>query len=281
MHSLFAILAAAAPAYAALNVTFCSDSQCERPALGFLRLDETDISKCHRDYAGEALALNVQRWHDSTSAATETDHVVGEDDDEGDASLAVRFYRSIDCFANCGSGHLIFQGSDFFLSLNHIKFRNNRLVEYKNSILQSFEIVRLDAEGNYPPHGYCGIRHGDAQSFRGRNWKWQQIAKHLFREIPIEDWDDNLHQPLDGTDYDPHGAVSSDGKHKQHQISDQFWLHIPLEEWDDQVHIKNSRLPIEQDLAAEEDEEAAIEEEEGEAGTKHPLASQDTLHEYL
>ncbi|RMZ19158.1 hypothetical protein D0859_16849 [Hortaea werneckii] len=233
MHSLFAILAAAAPAYAALNVTFCSDSQCERPALGFLRLDETDISKCHRDYAGEALALNVQRWHDSTSAATETDHVVGEDDDEGDASLA------------------------------------------------SFEIVRLDAEGNYPPHGYCGIRHGDAQSFRGRNWKWQQIAKHLFREIPIEDWDDNLHQPLDGTDYDPHGAVSSDGKHKQHQISDQFWLHISLEEWDDQVHIKNSRLPIEQDLAAEEDEEAAIEEEEGEAGTKHPLASQDTLHEYL
>ncbi|KAI6812049.1 hypothetical protein KC340_g17033 [Hortaea werneckii] len=280
MRSLFALLAAAAPAFAALNVTFCSDSQCEQPALGSLRLDETDISKCRRDFAGEALALNVQKWQDSTLSAPETDDVVGEDDDEGDSSLAVRFYRSIDCFANCGSGHLVFQGSDFFLSLG-MDIRNDRLVEYNNSILQSFEIVRLDAEGNYPPHGYCGIRHGDAQSFRGRNWKWQQIAKHSFREIPIEDWDDDLHQPSNGTDYDRHGAVPSNGRYKQHQVSDQFWLNIPLEEWDDQVHIKNSGLPMIQDFAAEEDEEAAIEEEEGEAGTKHPLASQDTLHEYL
>ncbi|RMY66889.1 hypothetical protein D0864_11728 [Hortaea werneckii] len=187
MHGLFAIPAAAALAYAVLNVTFCSDSQCEQLALGFLRLDETDISKCHRDYAGEALALNVQRWQDSTSAATETDHMVGEDDDEGDASLA----------------------------------------------------------------------------------------------IPIEEWDDDLHQPLDGTDYDPHGAVSSDGKHKQHQISDYSWKHIPLEEWDDQVHIKNSGSPIIADLAAEEDGEAPIEEEEREAGTGNPLTPQDDVHEYL
>ncbi|RMY66450.1 hypothetical protein D0863_08414 [Hortaea werneckii] len=280
MHGLFAILAAAAPAYAALNVTFCSDSQCEQPALGSLRLDETDISKCHRDYAGEALALNVQRWQDSTLAATETDHMVGEDDDEGDSSLAVRFYRSIDCFANCGSGHLIFQGGDFFLSLG-MGIRNDRPVEYDNSILQSFEIVRLDAEGYYPPHGYCGIRHGDAQSFRGRNWKWQQIAKHSFREIPIEDWDDDLHQPLDGTDYDPHGAVPSNGRYKKHQISDYSWKHIPLEEWDDQVHIKNSGWPMIADFAAEEDEEAAIEEEEREAGTGNPLTPQDDVHEYL
>ncbi|KAI7349057.1 hypothetical protein KC354_g13367 [Hortaea werneckii] len=276
MHSLLAILAAAAPAFAALNVTFCSDSQCKQPALGSLRLDETDISKCHRDYAGEALALDVQRWQDSTLAATETDHVVDEDDDEGDFSLAVRFYRSIDCFANCGSGHLIFQGGDFFLSLG-MDIRNDRPVEYDNSILQSFEIVRLDAEGNYPPHGYCGIRHGDAQSFRGRNWKWQQIAKRWFREIPIEDWDDDLHQPLDGTDYDWHGAVPSNGKYKQHQISDYSWKHIPLEEWDDQVHIENSG----QDPAAEEEEEAAIEEEEKEAGTINPLTPQDEVHEYL
>ncbi|KAI7549354.1 hypothetical protein KC331_g3847 [Hortaea werneckii] len=155
--------------------------------------------------------------------------------------------------------------------------RNDRPVEYDNSILQSFEIVRLDAEGNYPPHGYCGIRHGDAQSFRGRNWKWQQIAKRWFREIPIEDWDDDLHQPLDGTDYDWHGAVPSNGKYKQHQISDYSWKHSPLEEWDDQVHIKNSG----QDPAAEEEEEAAIEEEEKEAGTINPLTPQDEVHEYL
>merc|ERR1712072_261745 len=269
-----ALLAAAAPAFAALNVTFCSDSQCEQPALGSLRLDETDISKCRRDFAGEALALNVQKWQDSTLSAPETDDVVGEDDDEGDSSLAVRFYRSIDCFANCGSGHLVFQGSDFFLSLG-MDIRNDRLVEYNNSILQSFEIVRLDAEGNYPPHGYCGIRHGDAQSFRGRNWKWQQISKNVYREVPIEDWDDDVHQPLDDVDYDMHGAVFSDGKNKLHQISDQLKVNVPLEEWDDQVHIKNF------ELTAEDDEEAAIEEEEREAGTDNPLTPKDEVHEYL
>ncbi|KAI7331253.1 hypothetical protein KC315_g5225 [Hortaea werneckii] len=278
MRSLFALLAAAAPAFAALNVTFCSDSQCKQPALGSLQLDETDISKCHRDYAGDALAVKVQRWGHPAFAANDDD--VADEDNE-DASLAVRFYRSTDCFANCGSHHLIATGRpDLFFSLG-LDFSTGRPVKYDKSVLQSFEVVRLDSDGNYPPHGYCGIRHGDAQSFRGRNWKWQQISKGVYREVPIEDWDDDVHQPLDDVDYEPHGAVFSDGKDKLHQVSDQFWLNVPLEEWDDQVHIKNSRLPIEQDLAAEEDEEAAIEEEEGEAGTKHPLASQDTLHEYL
>ncbi|KAI7153681.1 hypothetical protein KC349_g8197 [Hortaea werneckii] len=278
MRSLFAILAAAAPAYAALNVTFCSDSQCKQPALGSLRLDETDISKCHRDYAGDALAVKVQTWGHSAFAANADGAV---DADNKDLPLAVRFYRSTDCFANCGSHHLITTGRpDLFFSLG-LDFRSGRIVKYDKSILQSFEIVRLDSDGNYPPHGYCGIRHGDAQSFRDRNWKWQQISKNVYREVPIEDWDDDIHQPLDDIDYDLHGAVFSDGKNKLHQVSDQIQVNIPLEEWDDQVHVKNSRLPIEQDLAAEEDEEAAIEEGERNAGTEHLLTSQDRLHEYL
>ncbi|RMY59271.1 hypothetical protein D0863_11994 [Hortaea werneckii] len=273
MHSLLAILAAAAPAFAALNVTFCSESQCKQPALGSLRLDETDISKCHRDYAGDALAVKVQRWGHSAFAANEDDAVDGDNED---SSLAVRFYRSIDCFANCGSHHLIATGRpDLFFSLG-LDFRSGRLVKYDKSVLQSFEIVRLDSDGNYPPHGYCGIRHGDAQSFRGRNWKWQQISKNVYREVPIEDWDDDVHQPLDDVDYDMHGAVFSDGKNKLHQISDQLQVNVPVEEWDDQVHIKNF------DLAAEEDdEEAAIEEEEREAGTDNPPTPQDEVHEYL
>ncbi|KAI6843655.1 hypothetical protein KC332_g8824 [Hortaea werneckii] len=275
MHGLFAILAAAAPAYAALNVTFCSDSQCEQPALGSLRLDETDISKCHRDYAGDALAVKVQRWGHPAFAAKAED---AADEDSEDFSLAVRFYRSIDCFANCGSHHLIATGRpDLFFTLG-FDTKNGRRVRYDKSVLQSFEIVRLDSDGKYPPHGYCGIRHGDAQSFRSRNWKWQQISKGVYHEIPIEDWDDDVHQPLDDIDYDRHGAVFSDGKKKLHQLSDQAWINIPLEEWDDQVHIKNSEL----DLADEEDdEEAAIEEEERKAGTDNLLTPQDDVHEYL
>ncbi|RMY93547.1 hypothetical protein D0861_01844 [Hortaea werneckii] len=171
------------------------------------------------------------------------------------AALNVTFCPGSQCEQHSLGSHQLYESMDI---------RSNHVGDYDNSILRSFEIVRLDAEGNYPPYGYCGIRHGDSQSFRGRNWRWQQIA-----------------MPSNGTDYDRHGAVPSNGRYKQHQISDHSWKHIPLEEWDDQVHINNSWLPMIQDFAAEEVEEPAIEQEEEEAGTKHPLASQDTLHEYL
>ena len=112
-------------------------------------------------------------------------------------------------------------------------------------VLQSFELVEVDEDGYYPPHGYCGIRHGDAQYFRGRTWKWQQVGWDAFREIPIEEWDDAVHVRQISRDYDRHGSVDSKGEYKWQQVLEQGWSGVRLEEWDDEVHVrKTERLPV-------------------------------------
>jgi len=69
---------------------------------------------------------------------------------------AVRFYRSTDCFGHCGSGHLISTFTDGFQRLSPG-------IGGAASPMQSWEVVEVDDDGHYAPHGYCGIRHGDAQ----------------------------------------------------------------------------------------------------------------------
>lgn len=110
--------------------------------------------------------------------------------------------------------------------------------------MQSFELVDLDENGDYPPHGYCGIRHGDAQYFRGRTWKWQQIGDGAFREIPIEEWDDDLYPKQTGDDYDLHGSVDSMGKEKMRQVRENAWHGVFLEDWDEEVHFRQMLPPV-------------------------------------
>lgn len=204
----FAILLAGASAN--LDVTLCSDTRCKEAPLGTFKLDST--SGCRTDFAGKALGLKVE-----PSAL------------DANLNQTVRFYRSTDCFGHCGSGHLVSEFRDGFQSLSGFT---------PKPIMQSFELVELDSKGHYPPHGYCGIRHGDAQFFRGRTWKWQQIGENTFREIPIEDWDDALHVQQTSDDYDMHGSVDSMGEVKMQQVAAGAWLGVPLGEWDEDVHVR-------------------------------------------
>ncbi|GAB7329702.1 hypothetical protein MBLNU13_g01435t1 [Cladosporium sp. NU13] len=227
------------PAFAALlafasaqvEVTLCSDAQCKEPPLAAIMLDNT--TGCYTDFPGyKVLGITANQ------AAPEQSQ-----------NVAVRFYRSNDCFAHCGSNHLISQmpaarGGKSFQSLSSSRH---------HPVLQSFELVNVDKDGNYPPHGYCGIRHGDAQYFRGRTWKWQQVGRNAFREIPIEEWDDGVHTRQTSRDYVRHGTVDADGKYKWQQVLENAWSSVPLEEWDEKVHVrKTEKLPFRKPVANED-----------------------------
>ncbi|GAB7362338.1 hypothetical protein MBLNU230_g2353t1 [Neophaeotheca triangularis] len=260
MLSLKIIALFVAGTSAALNITLCSDSQCNENPLSSYRLDERNISQCLTHFAGKALALKLGLWleHEDqlVDSHTRTDDIIASgalsrnDHRDDDKDLAVRFYRSNDCFGHCGSGHLIAQsrGGITFLSLGRPSFD-----PAPGSVLQSFEVVRLDENGHYGPHGYCGLRHGDAAFFRGQHWKWQQIGDGAFREVPMQEWDDNEFPRRSGADYDWHGKVDSDGKTKLRQIMKQFWVGVPLEEWDDDVHVRGEdELNLDSDAPKEE-----------------------------
>ena len=198
-------------ASAQVEVTLCSDSQCNEPPLSIVDLEST--SGCQTSFPGFKV-LSVKTNHTATSTLPKKNQ-------------AVRFYRSNDCFVTCGSNHLISQTPAegwMFLSLN---------TSMSKPLLQSFELVDVNEDGTYVPHGYCGLRHGDAQYFRERAWKWQQIGRHAFREIPIEDWDDAVHVRRTAREYDRHGAVDAKGEFKWQQVKDQGWRGVRLGEWDD------------------------------------------------
>ncbi|TKA31489.1 hypothetical protein B0A50_02336 [Salinomyces thailandicus] len=264
MPSLLSLFSLAAAASAALNATFCSDDQCEEPALGSLLLDENDIGKCHNDFAGKALAVKVSPWSDPAAASQSDGHADAHD---VDPLLNIRFYRSIDCFAHCGSGHLIQQFWSGFQTLGaHYIYNedgNLRNLRTNHSVLQSFEIVRVDEHGDYEPHGYCGIRHGDAQFFRGRIWKWQQVGPSSFREVPIEEWADEKFPRMTGIGHPMHGTVDASGKTKMQQVSEFVWIGVPLEEWDDEVHVRNDKPFRELEEDWEEDKDENAEKEQG------------------
>lgn len=213
MHLLSTLITLLTLTSAQVEVSLCSDPQCKEPPLAIINLTTTSV--CHTDFASKALAFKTNATHPSSPP-----------------KQAARFYRSADCFAHCGSNHLIAQtqGGQTFQSLKN------------KPVLQSFELVDLDDEGNYPPHGYCGLRHGDAQYFRGRTWKWQQIGKRAFREVPLEDWDEVLHVKQTSTKYDWHGAVDAKGEFKWQQVMEQGWRGVQLEEWDDGVHVRNTAV---------------------------------------
>lgn len=230
MLSILTLTTLVASASATLNVSLCLEAPCENR----IEMHIDAGSGCRTDYAGQALIFNSRPL-----------------DRENPPNQAVRVYRSTDCFANCGSGHLIGQVSNGGMMVAGYK---------QHSLMQSWEVVSLDEDGNYPPHGYCGIRHGDAQFFRGRTWRWQQIGisrarEPVFREIPIEEWDDALYPRETTTKYTRHGAVNSDGKTKWWQHSETAWSGVPLERWDDQVNILNDEIMSIMD--AEGDLEAA------------------------
>ena len=218
-------------ASAQVEVTLCSDTQCKEPPLAAVMLDST--TGCYTNFPGYKV-LGITTNHTAP---------------ENTQSVAVRFYRSNDCFAHCGSDHLISQmpavrGGKSFQSLNSSRH---------HPVLQSFELVDVDEDGKYPPHGYCGIRHGDAQYFRGRTWKWQQVGKNAFREIPIEEWDDAVHALQTSPGYVRHGSVDADGKYKWQQIMENGWSGVPLEEWDDKVHVRKiERLPFKEPVVNED-----------------------------
>lgn len=221
----FALATIPAFASAQVEVTLCSDTQCKEPPLAAIMLNST--TGCYTDFRGyKVLGITANQTAPENSQ-----------------NKAVRFYRSTDCFAHCGSNHLISQmpamrGGRSFQSLNSSRH---------HPVLQSFELVDVDKDGHYLPHGYCGIRHGDAQYFRGRTWKWQQVGENAFREIPVEEWDDAVHTQQEQTspDYVRHGSVDADGKWKWQQIMANGWSGVPLEEWDDKVHVRNTdKLPF-------------------------------------
>lgn len=221
MHSTLFIVATSALwtcASAYINITLCSDWGCKDQPLAEIQLNETG---CRTDFAGQAVTLRVM-----------------PDDLENykQSRQRVRFYRSTDCFAHCGSGHLIAQLHNGGQLLND-GMRNA-------PVMQSFELVNVDENGKYPPHGYCGLRHGDAQFFRGRTWKWQQVGIDrsrgpVFQEVPLEEWDDALHPRLTSSDYMKHGTVDSTGKTKWRQTSKTSWSGMPLESWDEQRDTRN------------------------------------------
>jgi hypothetical protein len=207
-------------ASALLNITLCSDSQCKNEPLSIVSLDEA--SGCRTDFAGQVLAVKV----------TPTDA------NNSDAQKA-RFYRSADCYGHCGSGHLIHQLSNGGAMMSSG-------IRDAAPLMQSFEVVNVGEDGKYEPYGYCGIRHGDAQYFRGRAWRWQQIGKDrygdpAFREVPIEEWDDALHTRQESSDYIRHGAADSMGKIKWEQYAEGKWGGIPLELWDENIHLRNDK----------------------------------------
>ena len=235
MKSIIVLAGLIATATATLNVTFCSDNQCKETPLGTYQLNRT--TGCQTDFAVQALAVKVQPSSDEDSSPNQ----------------AIRFYRSTDCFGHCGSGHLLSQTSNGFQMLS-------RGIESTVSPMQSWELVELDKDGHYPPHGYCGIRHGDAQYFRKRTWKWQQIGYTAFREVPVEEWDDALYPKLDG-DYDMHGSVGKDGKFKWQQVAADAWSGVPLEEWDDEMNARNTEPLVYDDDELEYMDNVEVEEE--------------------
>ena len=228
MLFLSALAALLAFASAQVEVTLCSDPQCEERPIATIQLNST--TGCQSDFPGFKV-LGIKTNGTAPGVLQNT---------------AVRFYRSVDCFAHCGSGHLISQtlGGRSFQSLAS---------RMHQPVLQSFELVEVDEDGYYPPHGYCGIRHGDAQYFRGRTWKWQQVGWDAFREIPIEEWDDAVHTRQTSRNYDRHGSVDSKGEYKWQQVLEHSWSGVRLEEWDDQVHVrKTERLPVIETAASED-----------------------------
>jgi len=225
-----AFLALLASASASLNITLCSDRRCKDPPLSTLILDAS--SGCQTDFAGLAQTVKVTPTDSQKSSAK--------------ARLAARFYRSTDCFATCGSNHLIVQ-------LTNGSAITSPGLSVHAPLMQSFEVVELDSEGRYPPHGDCGLRHGDAQFIRGRTWKWQQIGKDarsrepVFKEIPYEEWDDAVHMRLEGSGYSRHGAVDSMRTMKWEQYALGKWGGVPLEMWDEDMNVCNSE-PFDMDL---------------------------------
>lgn len=214
MHRSIVLAVLTACASASMDITFCSDSRCEEAPLETIQIGSA--SGCRRDHVDTARAVKMSL-----------------DKGQDQPYLAIRLYRSVDCFATCGSGHLITTGTDGFQRLTHGE-------DGDASTMQSWEVVEPDDDGNYAPYGYCGLRHGDAQFFRERVWKWQQIGKDAFREVPIEDWDDEIYPRLTGTDYDMHGSVDAKGKQKMQQVSQSGWIGVLLEEWDDDMHVRNT-----------------------------------------
>ena len=246
MLSRLTILSFAAYATAALNVTFCSDQECKEPALGSIRLDREDVEKCRNDFAGKAMAVKTSYWREPGQENATWQELEGPLDEDAPL-LNVRFYSAVDCFAHCGTDHLLAQMWQGFQSLvprvptvlEDGTVYHEAVRSAKYSALQSFELVEVDEDEHYAPHGYCGIRHGDAAFFRGRMWKWQQIGL-MFQELPIEEWSDEMFpRQTTRASMGLHGLVTSDGKIKYRQISKQGFIGIPLEEWDDERHFKD------------------------------------------
>lgn len=231
MLLLFVFAALLALTSAQVEVTLCSDAQCKEQPLAAIMLNST--TGCYADFPGyKVLGITTNQTAPEKSQ-----------------NVAVRFYRSADCFAHCGSNHLISQMSAMRGGRNFQSLNSSR----RHPVLQSFELVYVDKDGKYPPHGYCGIRHGDAQHFRGQTWKWQQVGENAFREIPIEEWDDGVHTRQTSPEYVRHGSVDADGKYKWQQILENAWSGVPLEEWDDKVHVrKTGRLPFKEPVANED-----------------------------
>ncbi|KAI6845760.1 hypothetical protein KC332_g1706 [Hortaea werneckii] len=248
MLSRLIILSFAAYATAAFNVTFCSDQECKEPALGSIRLDREDVGRCRNDFAGNAMAVKSSYWREPGQENATRQELEGPLDEDAPL-LNVRFYSSVDCFAHCGTNHLLAQMWQGFQSLvprvptvledGTSYYKAVRSAEY--SALQSFELVEVDEDEHYAPHGYCGIRHGDAAYFRGRMWKWQQVGG-MFREVPIEEWSDDLFPPqTTRAPMSMHGLVTSDGKIKYRQVFKQGFRGVALEEWDDDLHFKDEK----------------------------------------
>ncbi|KAF2087826.1 hypothetical protein K490DRAFT_65106 [Saccharata proteae CBS 121410] len=207
-----------APAAHSANITFCADDQCELPPLGNITI--TPSSGCQTNFSSLALAADWSLGEDNAS------------------NQAIRFYRSIDCFALCGSDHLLYsaQGTKGFMSWG---FR-------QGPVMQSFEVVELDDEGRAPGYGYCGVRHGDAKYVNGRTVKFQQVAKGWFLDVPVEEWDESVHMKIeDGEvrmDAVRHGWVMQYGMgelRKVHKMGRDMWSYVLLEDWDDEKYVES------------------------------------------
>ncbi|KAI7475723.1 hypothetical protein KC351_g9893 [Hortaea werneckii] len=285
MLSRFTLLSFAAYATAAFNVTFCSDQECKEPALGSIRLDREDVGKCRNDFAGNAMAVKSSYWREPGQENATREELEGPLDEDA-ALLNVRFYSSVDCFAHCGTNHLLAQMWQGFQSLvprvptvledGTVYHKAVRSAEY--SALQSFELVEVDEDEHYAPHGYCGIRHGDAAYFRGRMWKWQQVGE-MFREVPIEEWSDELFPPqTTGAPVGMHGLVTNDGKYKYRQMFKHGFAGIPLEEWDDAVHFKDEKELFVDDVI---DDDLLDNETGAETVAEEQADTIENVHEYL
>jgi hypothetical protein len=262
-HHLFFLALLLASASASLKITLCSDRGCRAPPLSTLVVDAP--SGCQTAFAGLVQTVKVAQIQPAK----------GEQEETPETKLAARFYRSTDCFAHCGTSHLITQLS------NGSALTSPGPVTPAHSLMQSFEVVALDANGFYEPHGYCGLRHGDAAFFRGRAWKWWQIGRHarsreaLFKEVPFEDWDDAVHSRLEGAEYERHGAVDSMGKFKWEQYARGKWGGVPLERWDEDVNVRNDE---EFDMASlDEGLVEGVKKRAAELRAKHRLARRGEL----